>query len=1177
MSCPLRRPLLLLLAACAWALLAVGRVAAADRVVLQLPYLHQFQFAGIYAAEQQGYFREAGLEVEIRPTSSQRRSAVQEVAEGRADFGIAQGHQLVAERFAGGDSVVLAAIMQHSPQVLLTRAEDNLNTPHDLVGRRVALDNTSLGSEIRAMLEREGIGFDRITVVPNTWDVDELTSGKADAMSVFVIDAPFLFKRANRAVRIMRPLDYGVDFYGDCLFTSGRKLAADPGTVARMREAVLRGWHYALQHPDELIELIEARYLAENPEGRVVRKFDLDREALRYEAGQVALLIHADLVDLGRINAGRWLRMAEEVRRYQAAGDADLRRVSGMLYQPPPPLAERLRGWGLWMLWAGLAALVVAVLSMLAIRRLRRLVDRRTAELQEAQRRQREIFEHSPAPITQNDYTAVVAELVRLRSAGLQDLAAELARDSGLLARLCGLVRVTDANQLALRTAAVASVAELDRRRMEMLTPEALDTFRDELLAIWAGRAQLRMEKSYVMADGRRRSALISWSALTGPAGPDYSRVQLVFTDLTEVREANEALRESEERYRLLFETTPNPTYIYDAETLRFVMVNDVMTERYGYTREELLQMSVLDIRPAEERERLKLDMQGFRNRARRKGEAYAAGLWRHQRKDGTLIQVEVYTHSLTINGRICVLVLPFDVTAKLAAEAALRESEARHRELFENAVGGVYRSTPDGRFIAVNPALARMLGFATPAEATAWSERHTVSPLYVRPGRREEFMRQFKAQDRMADFESELRRRDGTTIWVSESVRAVRDAGGQILFFEGFLTDITARRRLEVEMTRASKLEAVGILAGGIAHDFNNILTVVLGNVTLAEMDAPAGGELRRMLRDAKQATLRARDLTQQLLTFAKGGDPVRSAVELPELLRESVGFALHGSKARAEFNLAADLWPVNADKGQLGQVVQNLAINSVQAMPQGGIVRVGAMNECLPAGAVGGLPAGEYVRISVSDTGVGIATEHLTKIFDPYFTTKQQGSGLGLATVYSILRKHQGHIEVESQLGVGTTFHFWLPVVRSSAAPAAVETVALPTLSGRVLFMDDEEPILQMAKMFLQRLGMGCEVAADGRAAIEKYRAARADGQPFDAVVMDLTVPGGMGGREALDHLKVIDPGVRVIVSSGYSRDPVLANYQAHGFVGILPKPYGLEQLQKALAEVLPRPPAG
>jgi nitrogen-specific signal transduction histidine kinase/CheY-like chemotaxis protein len=404
-----------------------------------------------------------------------------------------------------------------------------------------------------------------------------------------------------------------------------------------------------------------------------------------------------------------------------------------------------------------------------------------------------------------------------------------------------------------------------------------------------------------------------------------------------------------------------------------------------------------------------------------------------------------------------------------------------------------------------------------------------------------------------------------------------VRDEAGRLLYYEGFVTDISARRQLESEIGRASKLEAVGILAGGIAHDFNNILTVVLGNVTLAESDLAPGHPVSARLQEARQATLRARDLTLQLLTFAKGGEPVRTTIELPELLKESAGFALHGAKARGEFRFAPGLWRVNADKGQVGQVVQNLVINAVQAMPAGGVVTLSAGNVELAVASVGTppLPAGRYVQLMVADTGVGIAREHLAKVFDPYFSTKAQGSGLGLASAYSIVRKHEGHIAVESEPGKGTVFRIWLP------AAAAFTSDAVKTTSGsrspfraRVLFMDDEPTIRSMAVLFMQRIGYDCDVAVDGAEAVRKYGEAMDAGRKYEVVVMDLTVPGGMGGREAMEHLRRLDPGVSAIVSSGYSRDPVLANYQAHGFQAVLPKPYGLDQLTKVMQATLEGP---
>jgi len=413
---------------------------------------------------------------------------------------------------------------------------------------------------------------------------------------------------------------------------------------------------------------------------------------------------------------------------------------------------------------------------------------------------------------------------------------------------------------------------------------------------------------------------------------------------------------------------------------------------------------------------------------------------------------------------------------------------------------------------------------------------------------------------------------RKGAACLVEGCCLPVREANSELIGTVLVLRDVTVRQRFEQELQRASRLESVGILAGGIAHDFNNILTAIMGNVTLALLDIEALSKAERYLREAERATLRARDLTQQLLTFAKGGDPVRTAVRLPEIVTEAAQFVLHGSRVKCEFDLPAELWPANADKGQLGQVVQNLVINASQAMPEGGTIRITAHNEAVLIDSHQALAPGDYVHLVVTDTGTGIRAEHLVKIFDPYFTTKQQGSGLGLTTVYSIIKKHNGHIEVESVLGRGTTFHFWLPALREQQLDLPEEQKeSLSPLKGRVLFMDDEEPIVQMAGTLLQRLGFEVEVTHDGTEVVQKFEAAHAAGRPFDLVVMDLTVPGGMGGREAIDQLRRIDPGVKAIVSSGYSSDPVLSNYRAYGFRGMVAKPYKIEDFTRVLREVM------
>jgi PAS domain S-box-containing protein len=390
----------------------------------------------------------------------------------------------------------------------------------------------------------------------------------------------------------------------------------------------------------------------------------------------------------------------------------------------------------------------------------------------------------------------------------------------------------------------------------------------------------------------------------------------------------------------------------------------------------------------------------------------------------------------------------------------------------------------------------------------------------------------------------------------------------GTVLVFR----DVTEHERLEQELVRATKLESVGILAGGIAHDFNNILTAIMGNVALAGLDVDSGSEAGRSLREAEKATLRARDLTQQLLTFAKGGEPVRESVQLDGIVREMATFTLHGSRVKPQYEIAEDLWPADADKGQIGRVVQNLVLNAVQAMPEGGTVKIELRNERVVGLSRNALVPGNYVQIAISDTGVGIKAEHLPRIFDPYFTTKQMGSGLGLAAVYSIVHKHRGTIDVESQLGAGTTFRIWLPA--SAIAPEADVSIAPAekvALKGRVLFMDDEEPIRQMAMFLLRRFGFDVVCAADGAEAVKKYCEARDAGNPFALVIVDLTVPGGIGGREAVAQLRAIDPKIKAIVSSGYSSDPVLANYREHGFCGVAAKPYEVSDLAKVLRAAL------
>jgi CheY-like chemotaxis protein len=368
--------------------------------------------------------------------------------------------------------------------------------------------------------------------------------------------------------------------------------------------------------------------------------------------------------------------------------------------------------------------------------------------------------------------------------------------------------------------------------------------------------------------------------------------------------------------------------------------------------------------------------------------------------------------------------------------------------------------------------------------------------------------------------------------------------------------------------------LESIGTLAGGIAHDFNNILMGVFGGIELAKMTLPREHESYKYIEIAHQALGRATHLTKQLLTFAKGGEPLLELISLRYLINDSIQFNLSGSNINAHFDLPADLWPVFADKGQISHVLANLIINARQAMPDGGNLFVTVENVEHAAGSTVAPLSGDCVRISIRDEGIGISEKIRDKIFDPYFSTKQSGSGLGLAIVHSVISKHNGRIHVDSIPDVGSTFTLYLPADRSSAErkePWCAPVVSDPKKCGRVLIMDDDATVREIASEMLGLLGYEVEGATDGESALEKYAVAASIGHPFDCVIMDLTIPGCMGGKEAVGQLLAKDPHATAIVASGYSTDPVMASYRDYGFKGRLVKPFQLHHLKQELIRVL------
>jgi PAS domain S-box-containing protein len=820
--------------------------------------------------------------------------------------------------------------------------------------------------------------------------------------------------------------------------------------------------------------------------------------------------------------------------------------------------------------WGAAGGVLFSGLSLWAALWLRAKLQVRTKELQESESRYRNLFESLPTPLWVID-----PETFRVLEV---NTAAE---------RLFGWTR-----------------AELVAMTLPQLrTPEDLPELRAQFDRCLQG-TQVAGVWRYKTKEG----GVIEGEA-TSRVFEFRGRPTILSTlrDVTASRRAAEAVRVSEERYRKLFECSPIGLVEYDYRPT-IAWLDGLQAE--GVTNLALW----LDSHPAEFQEAVRkvtivsmnaaaVRLVGAKTSAdvianlpkiftselvavRRavllavwSGRNEAEGEVSVRALDGTLRRVFYHWWVPKIDGKLSFGHAQFaltDLTEVKSSEAALAAERERLRVTLQAMTEGVVTTDAGGVIQFMNAAAGELTGWPSAAAvgrpiADVCVLRHERTSALISPP-----VNAALAAGRAVDLppQTALMRRQGPPRVVHGRCAPIHDLSKRSVGTVLVLRDMTDRMRLEAELSRASKLESVGLLAGGIAHDFNNILATIVGNLTLALMEQEVVATAGAWLREAERAALRARDLTQQLLTFAKGGDPVRSAVLLPEIVKEAAQFALHGSSVRCDFDIAEDVRPADADKGQISQVVQNLVLNAVQAMPKGGTILIKLRHDVIFEDRGLPLAPGDYLHLSICDTGPGIPAEHLARVFEPYFSTKQQGNGLGLATVYSVIRKHRGHVTVESVVGKGTTFHLWLPSARVQAEKVLETRSPFPTLQGRVLFMDDEDHIRKMTEALLTRLGLEVTAARDGDEAVRRYTEANGAGRPFDLVMMDLTVPGGKGGRDAMQEILKIDPAARGIVSSGYSSDPVMANFRSHGFCGMLAKPYRISELSRTLREVLISP---
>ena len=546
---------------------------------------------------------------------------------------------------------------------------------------------------------------------------------------------------------------------------------------------------------------------------------------------------------------------------------------------------------------------------------------------------------------------------------------------------------------------------------------------------------------------------------------------------------------------------------------------------------------------------------------------------------------VEISLNEMMVDQQKFYVAMIRDVTERKLFEEELAAEKNSLAVTLGSIGDGVITTDLSGRILITNPACEALTGWS--AAESAGQKLKTVFDITAEATAKRRpqgsgYRSEAEAILLGTPERSTLTARDGTQRVIEQVAAPISDRKNELCGVVLVFRDITQRLRDEAERRKTETLDQLGLLAGGIAHDFNNLLTAVIGNISLIALLLPPDDHLIERLDDAKNASLRARDLAQQLLTFARGGAPIKQTASAAKLIEETVSFSLRGSQSRSEITIEPDLWPAEFDSGQISQVVANLVVNADQAMPDGGTLHVSCDNFSATeetADAPRGLEPGDYIRIKVRDEGLGISEECLKRIFDPYFTTKSKGNGLGLATTYSIVKNHGGLITVESEFQRGATFTVYLPALLAQpsfapvAPPIEIKEEAPGTINGtgRVLIVDDEEAIRMLVDFTLSHLGyevVQAETAAEG---IDLYRQALPADRRFDLVILDLTLPGGMGGKDALKALLEIDPMVNAIVSSGYATDATMSRYEDFGFRGVIAKPYEASALARMVRQTI------
>ncbi len=649
------------------------------------------------------------------------------------------------------------------------------------------------------------------------------------------------------------------------------------------------------------------------------------------------------------------------------------------------------------------------------------------------------------------------------------------------------------------------------------------------------------------------------------------AQLQLIIERERWLDEALRSLQESEKKYRSIYNAPSDAIVIFDPEKGKIVDANKGMFDMFGYHIDTLTELDLGDLSAGEPPFTKKNLARLVTKTLEQQPQIFE---WMCCKSDGEIFWVEMALQATYLEGKKHILADIRNIHVRKMAQEELASEKERLAVTLRSIGDGVITTDKRGRIRLMNRVAESLTGWRQhEAAGRLFSEVFHIVHQKTRE-RCENPVETILSTGETIDLASDtiLIARNGSEKIIADSGAPIRDPESAVIGSVIVFRDVTEEKRMEEELFKIKKLESVGILAGGIAHDFNNILVGILGNISFARQCLEDRDKAEKLLESTEKAAMRAKDLTAQLLTFSRGGEPIIQSTSIGATLTESAEFALRGSNIKLTLNIPDDLWLVNADSGQISQVIQNIVLNSRQAIPENGTVEITCLN-CTNCERGTGLPRDQCVQIIIRDNGPGIPENIRGKIFDPYFTTKDDGSGLGLAICHSIIMKHKGTISVDSEDGKGTTFTIQLPLSPEQTIDSklAVPAHSVPQHKVKILVMDDDPMILELSEQMLEFLGHEVVLCTEGESALQKYQAAMQEGSPFDLVIMDLTIPGGMGGEKAIQQLLKIDPDATAIVSSGYSNDKVMSEYKQHGFKAVVVKPYQIEDLTKALQNAL------